>query len=364
MCAKKVESKRLSPAASQRALCKETTELVRSLIRHYHAFEAASKNGVTLDNLVQTVHDTARKSLSAKKYTAIRDHLLPLVRELTQLEYNEQHPASVAFLGPLYSYSHLATSQYFGSNITPHPVPTISNVFETVLKQEADFGVVPIENSTDGRIVDTLNVLARSPVSICGEINLPIHHTLLSLSALTDIREIYSKPQALSQCREWIAKHLPNATLVDTPSTTVAAELASQTPGAAAIASVLAGEHYGLNTLASKIEDRQGNVTRFAVIGDHQPTPSGSDKTTLIVELAHAPGALADAMLAFKKQSLNLTWIESFPKPNHPSEYVFFIELEGHREDAAVQTAISNLERKTQRISVLGSFPIHRPNSR
>ena len=173
------------------------------------------------------------------------------------------------------------------------------------------------------------------------------------------IREVYSKPQAISQCREWLAKHLPNAQLIDTPSTTVAAEIAAETSGAAAIASTLAGEHYGLNPVANKIEDRQGNVTRFAILGNDHPDATGIDKTTLIVELAHAPGALADAMTAFKKHKLNLTWIESFPKPNHPSEYLFFIELEGHRTDEAVTSALAALKRKTQRISVLGSFPKH-----
>ena len=358
MCAKKQE-RPYTAAQAKRILVSETKALIRSIMKHRQSFSDAFKAGQSPKKLQLLVNETLEKALAGKKYDPIRATLGHLIKELTQSEYNELKPATVAFLGPLYSYSHLATTQYFGTNIKPLPVTTIANVFEDVLKEKADFGVVPIENSTDGRIVDTLNVLSRSPVTICGEINLPIHHTLLSLEALDGIREVYSKPQALSQCREWLAKHLPNAQLIDTPSTTVAAEIAAETSAAAAIASTLAGEHYGLNPIASKIEDRQGNVTRFAILGNVQPDATGSDKTTLIVELAHAPGALADAMTAFKKHQLNLTWIESFPKPNHPSEYLFFIELEGHRTDKAVTSALAALKRKTQRISVLGSFPKH-----
>ena len=295
MCAKKQE-RPYTAAQAKRILVSETKALIRGILKHRQCFSDASKAGQSPKKLQLLVNETLEKDLAGKKYDPIRATLGHLIKELTQSEYNELKPATVAFLGPLYSYSHLATTQYFGTNITPLPVTTIANVFENVLKEKADFGVVPIENSTDGRIVDTLNVLSRSPVTICGEINLPIHHTLLSLESLDAIREVYSKPQALSQCREWLAKHLPNAQLIDTPSTTAAAEIAAKTRGVAAIASTLAGEHYGLNPIASKIEDSQGNVTRFAILGNEQPDATGSDKTTLIVELAHAPGALADAM--------------------------------------------------------------------
>lgn len=358
MSAKKQEPP-YTAAKAKRHLISETKTLIHGILKHRQSFADASNAGLSPKTLKLLVSEALETTLAAKKYSSIRSSVGHLINELSQIEYNELQPVAVAFLGPLYSYSHLATTQYFGTNITPLPVATIPNVFEDVLKENANFGVVPIENSTDGRIVDTLNVLSRSPVSICGEINLPIHHTLLSLESLQGITEVYSKPQAISQCREWLAKHLPGAQLIDTPSTTVAAEIASETPGAAAIASTLAGTHYGLNAVASKIEDRQGNVTRFAILGNEQPEATGVDKTTLIVELAHAPGALADAMTAFKKHRLNLTWIESFPKPNHPSEYLFFIELEGHRDDQDVTSALTALKRKTQRISILGSFPKH-----
>ena len=348
-----------TPAQAKKALGLETKQLIRSVERHLQSFAAASETGHDPNDLRNYVKSTITSALSATKYDGVRNAIGDLIGNLAQNEFNTHRSPSVAFLGPLYSYSHLATSRYFGNQFRANPVATIANVFDDVSKSNANFGVVPIENSTDGRIVDTLNVLSRSTLSICGEINLPIHHTLLSLSTMDSITTVYSKPQALSQCRDWLAEHLPNAELVDTPSTTVAAEIASATEGAAAIASILAGEHYGLMTVASKIEDRLGNVTRFAILGNDVPKPTGNDKTTLIVELKHAPGALADAMISFKKQRLNLTWIESFPKPNRASEYFFFIELEGHRDDPQVAEALRTLERKTQRISVLGSFPKH-----
>ncbi|MCH2372281.1 MAG: prephenate dehydratase [Pirellulales bacterium] len=354
----KQQTAKNTPAQTKKALGLETKQLIRSVARHLQCFATAAE-AHDPDLLRNYVKSTITSALSAKKYTGIRNTIGELVGKLAENEFNTHRSPSVAFLGPLYSYSHLATSRYFGKHFCANPVATIAHVFDDVSKTNADFGVVPIENSTDGRIVDTLNVLARSTLSICGEINLPIHHTLLSLSTMDSITTVYSKPQALSQCRDWLAEHLPNAELVDTPSTTVAAEIASTTKGAAAIASTLAGEHYGLTAVASKIEDRLGNVTRFAILGNDIPKPTGNDKTTLIVELKHAPGALADAMISFKKQRLNLTWIESFPKPNRPSEYFFFIELEGHRDDPPVVYALRNIERNTQRISVIGSFPKH-----
>lgn len=358
MCAKP-RSAKTNPAQTKKALGLETKQLIRSVAQHLKSFANAANAGNDTDALHRFVNATLTTALSEKQYNGLRAAIHPLVKGLAESEYNNHRAANVAFLGPLYSYSHLATSRYFGENFTPRPVATIEQVFVDVSKESADFGVVPIENSTDGRIVDTLNVLSRSTLSICGEIKLPIHHTLLSLEEMNSIKTVYSKPQALSQCRNWLTENLPNAQLIDTPSTTAAAKIASETPGTAAIASVLAGEHYGLIAVASKIEDRQGNLTRFAVLGSEIPRPTGSDKTTLIVELKHAPGALADAMIAFKKQQLNLTWIESFPKPNRPSEYFFFMELEGHRDDPEVSAALHTLERNTQRISVLGSFPKH-----
>ncbi|MDX1947282.1 MAG: prephenate dehydratase [Pirellulaceae bacterium] len=265
-------------------------------------------------------------------------------------------PVRVAYLGPKYSYSHLAAIERFGDVPDLTPVATIKAVFESVHTEQSDFGIVPIENSTDGRIVDTLDMFARLPTRITGEVQLAIHHHLLGKCPRGEITEVYSKPQALSQCREWLAKHLPGAKQIEMTSTAVAAQIAADKPGAAAIASLEAGQHYGLLSIDANIEDNKHNVTRFAVIGGEPAGRTGSDKTALMFEIPHKSGALADAMVVFKRCRLNLTWIESFPMPGSKNEYLFFVELEGHQVDSRVKKAILALARKTARLDILGSY--------
>jgi chorismate mutase/prephenate dehydratase len=265
-------------------------------------------------------------------------------------------PLRVAYLGPMYSYSHLAAIERFGSGTELVPVATIPAVFEELNRGHVDFGIVPIENSTDGRVVDTLGMFTRLPVRICGEVQLRIHHFLLGKCQRAEIKEVYSKPQALSQCRDWLAKHLPLARTVEMTSTAAAAQLAAEKPGAAAIASLQAAVNYGLNVIAENIEDNRNNITRFAVISDHDGRRTGRDKTAVMFEIAHVPGALADATMIFKRGRLNLTWIESFPMPNSQSEYLFFVEMEGHHEDTRVKRALEALAKKTERLEILGSY--------
>jgi len=216
---------------------------------------------------------------------------------------------------------------------------------------------VPIENSTDGRIADTLDMFARMPTRISGEVQLTIHHNLLANCARGQVREVHSKPQALSQCRNWLASHLPGARMVETASTTAAAEAAATQQGVAAIASAEAGVNYGLNVLTRCIEDNPNNVTRFAILGDGVSSKTGRDITSLMFQLDHQPGALADAMAIFKRNRLNLTWIESFPLRESKNEYLFFVELEGFESDLRVRRAVSSLGRRTKRLEVLGSYP-------
>ena len=175
------------------------------------------------------------------------------------------------------------------------------------------------------------------------------------------MREVYSKPQALSQCRNWLAKHLPAARTIEVTSTSTAAQLAGEKPGAAAIASLQAGIHYGLEVLAEDIEDNPTNTTRFAVIGDHVPPRTGNDRTAMLFQVEHRPGALADAMMIFKRNKLNLTWIESFPIPGSNRGYLFFVEMEGHETDAQLRRAVATLKKKALRLEILGSFPATTP---
>ncbi len=262
----------------------------------------------------------------------------------------------VAYLGPPYSYSHMAAIQQFGRSVELVPVSTIAAVFDEVNRRQVDFGLVPIENSTDGRIVDTLDMFARLPVKICGEVPLRIHHHLLAKCPREEVREVYSKPQALSQCREWLSKHLVGVRMVEMTSTAAAAKLAVDKPGAAAVASREAGVTYGLDVLASNIEDNKNNITRFAVIGSESCRRTGNDKTSLMFEIPHKPGALADAMMVFKRNRLNLTWIESFPMSGTKNEYLFFVEFEGHENDLRVKRAMASLAKKTVRLEALGSY--------
>jgi chorismate mutase/prephenate dehydratase len=267
----------------------------------------------------------------------------------------EQH-IRVAHLGPAWTYSHLAALHRFGSSVEFVPVASISAAFEEVHAGHSHYGVVPLENSTDGRIADTLDNFSRLPVKICAEVPLRIHHTLLAACDRAAIREVYSRPQALSQCRNWLARHLPNAQLIEVTSTSAAAETAADKPHAAAIASRQAGVHHGLNVLAENIEDIADNTTRFAVIGHADASRTGKDKTSLMFEIEHKPGGLADALSIPKKQKLNLTWIESFPMPGKERGYIFFVELEGHRDDLRVRRAIASLEKRCKRVVILGSY--------
>ncbi|MFP6618053.1 MAG: prephenate dehydratase, partial [Pirellulaceae bacterium] len=286
-----------------------------------------------------------------------------ILLELARAEAALLSPTSVSYLGPKYSYSHLAAMERFSGTTTLNPVATIATVFEDVHDGRTEFGLVPLENSTDGRVVDTLGMFTRLPVRICGEVQLRIHHNLLAKSPAVKIREIHSKPQALSQCRQWLTKHFPQARLVHAASTTEAACLASTKSTIAAVASLPAAEEYGLQIIAANIEDNPDNITRFAVIGDSPSPRTKGAKTSLMFEISHRPGGLADMMAIFKRNRLNLTWIESFPLAGRAQEYLFFIELEGHQLEPRVKRALSSLERKSVRLEILGSYPASLPLS-
>ncbi|TWU48776.1 Prephenate dehydratase [Rubripirellula tenax] len=280
-----------------------------------------------------------------------------VLRHLASLCLQSIHELRVAYLGPKHSYSHLAAIKYFGDASALTPVSSIPAVFDAIERGDVASGIVPIENSTDGRVVDTLGMFVRREMQICGEVVMAIHHNLLSKTPRHEIVEVHSKPQALSQCRGWLAKNLPSARLVEISSSAAAAELASKKHGVAAVASIEAGREYDLDVIDASIEDNRHNVTRFAVLGKERPPRTGVDKTAILFQVAHKPGALADAMQVFKNHKLNLTWIESFPSPDAANEYLFFVELTGHRDDSGVIAAVDELTAQSQRLTVLGSYP-------
>jgi chorismate mutase / prephenate dehydratase len=289
-----------------------------------------------------------------------RQKLEGIFRELLGTCHTLVRKLRIAFLGPLYSYSHLAAIRRFGQSVELAPVGSIAAVFEEVDRGQSDFGLVPLENSTDGRIADTLDMFTRLPIRICGEVEMRIHHTLLGKCPRNEIQEVYSKPQAISQCRNWLARHLPAARTVEVTSTTTAAQLAKEKPGAAAIAGMEAAIHYGLEVLAENIEDNPSNTTRFAVIGGQPPPRTANDRTAMLFQVEHRPGTLAEAMNIFKRNKVNLTWIESFPVPNAERTYLFFVEMEGHETDDRLRRAVKTLKSKALRLEMLGSFPASR----
>jgi len=331
-------------------LFQERARLVVEMAKGAHApGEAALASGLTAEALRELL-DRSGGPLPKRGLEIIFCQLLSACRSLVQ-------KLRIAFLGPTYSYSHLAALNRFGESVEFVPVGTIAAVFEEVDRGQSDFGLVPVENSTDGRIADTLEMFTRMPTRVCGEVEMRIHHTLLGKCPRTEVQEVYSRPQALSQCRNWLAKHLPAARTIEVTSTSTAAQLAKEKPGAAAIASLEAGVHYGLDVLAENIEDNPSNATRFAVIGGDAPPRTGNDRTAMLFQVEHRPGALAEAMNIFKRNRVNLTWIESFPVPNSDRAYLFFVEMEGHESDARLRRAVTALKRKALRLEILGSFP-------
>jgi chorismate mutase/prephenate dehydratase len=357
-------TKKKSSGGSVNSLRREIQRLDRDLLKLVSdRARAAQKLAKVRQQDGAALYDLAEEQLEQTELLAQNKGPLgeaavrSIFREVLGASRTLVKPIRVAYLGPKYSFSHLAAIDRFGDGPDLTPVATIKAVFESIHFHQTDFGIVPIENSTDGRIVDTLDMFARIPTRITGEVELAIHHHLLGKCSRGEVSEVYSKPQALSQCREWLAKNLPQAKAIEMTSTAIAAQIAADKPGAAAIASLEAGTHYGLAVIDSNIEDNKHNITRFAVIGGEMPHRTGRDKTALMFEIPHKPGSLADAMLVFKRGRLNLTWIESFPMPNTKNEYLFFVELEGHQTDSRVKRALEALRRKTARLEILGSYP-------
>ena len=290
------------------------------------------------------------------------DTLRLIFRELMSGSRALQSLLRVACLGPKFSYSHLASVAKFGEGVEHVPVGSIAAVFEEVNRRHVHFGIVPLENSTDGRIADTLDMFIRTPgLKIRAEVRLRIRHCLLGKCEWGEVRRVYSKAQALSQCRYWLGKNLPQASYHEVVSSAAAAELAQREPFAAAIASHPAGEAYHLNVLAANIEDQSNNVTRFAVIAERAEMRTGHDKTTLIIRLSNLAGSLIDAISPLKKNGVNMTWIESFPTAEVPVDrdptYLFFVDIEGHVDDAAVKIALDQVRKRVERLEILGSYP-------
>ncbi len=292
-----------------------------------------------------------RGPLSAKAVTAI-------YREIMSASLALQQTLTVAYMGPEASFSHLAARKRFGSQVNFLVCGSISDVFASVERGGAEYGVVPIENSVEGAVTHTLDMFFDSSLQICAQVILDVAHNLLAKCSRSAVRRIYSNPQVFGQCRRWLLENLPDAELIEVSSTTRAAQLAAKERGAAAIASVLAASVYGLRILERDIEDSPHNQTRFLVIGKTIVAPTGRDKTSLLFSIKDKVGALHEMLVPFKKQGLNLTKIESRPSKRRAWEYYFFVDISGHRDEPRLRRALAALEPRCGFLKVLGSYPV------
>jgi chorismate mutase/prephenate dehydratase len=284
--------------------------------------------------------------------------LRSVFREIISASLALEAPMKVAFFGPKATFTHLAAMQQFGLSAELVPQKSIPAVFEEVGKGRAQYGVVPVENSTEGMVSHTLDMFMESDLKINAEVLLEIHHYLLSRTGrLEDIKKVYSHPQPIAQCRDWLAENLPNIPVVDVASTAVAAQVVSEDYTAAAIASELAASMYDLKIVRERIEDQVNNFTRFLVIGKKLAESSGDDKTSLMFSVKDEVGILYRMLEPFAKRGINLSKIESRPLKKKAWEYIFFLDLMGHIADPVIAEAVQELKHCCQFVKVLGSYP-------
>jgi chorismate mutase/prephenate dehydratase len=283
--------------------------------------------------------------------------LVAIWRELMSGSFVLEKPLRIGYLGPGGSFSHTAAMLKFGQSVEYEPLADIRGIFDEIGKGHCDLGIVPIENTTGGGVIETLDALIDSNAKICSEVLMEIHHGLLANCSLEEIEKIYSKPEVFAQCRNWLSATMKDAQTISVASTAKAAQMAAEEKGAAAIGSRIAAELYGLKIVCENIEDIANNVTRFLVIGREDAKPTGEDKTAILFSTAHKAGALADVLDVFKRHEINLTNIESRPSKKRQWEYYFFVDFVGHRTNEKVQKGLDEARKHCLQLSILGSFP-------
>lgn len=306
----------------------------------------------------------ARESAVYDRVLALNKGPLPddcfraIYREIMAGTITLQRPLRISYFGVPGSFTHQAAMQKFGSGgVTYVAAPAFGDVFNAVERQHADFGIVPIENSTEGGINEVIDRFTQTKLKIAGEVYLPVHQNLICSGPLDGIRTVASHPQGLAQCRNWLRSNLPKAELRKSTSTVEGIEWAAKEPSIAAIGSTLAARIHDVPILYRNIEDVPDNITRFLIIGQKSPGRSGKDKTSLMFSIKDAPGALYAMLGGFEKHKVNMTRIESRPSKRKAWEYIFFVDLQGHMEDPEVARALEDLEARCKHIEVLGSYP-------
>lgn len=325
--------------------------------------QLAVKIGKIKDKLNKSVYSPEREQQIYNKLKKLNkgpldDKVLTAVyREIMSGTIMLQRPMKVAYLGPEATFTHLASQKKFGAQVEYVSTQTITDIFTEVERGSCDFGVVPVENSIEGAISHTLDMFVDSDLKICSEISLDVTHNLLANCKMSDIKKVYSKSEVFGQCRLWLESNLPGRHLMDTSSTSKAAEIAALEKNSAAIASSLAAEIYKVKIMAKSIEDSPHNVTRFLVIGNKETGYTGRDKTSVLFSVKDRVGALHDMLLAFKNAKINLTKIESRPSKKKAWDYYFFVDMQGHIREPRVKKALVNLEKKCHFLKIVGSYP-------
>ncbi len=286
------------------------------------------------------------------------DSIKPVFREIISACRSTEESLKVAYLGPQATFTHQAAIERFGQSVDYIPVQTIKDVFEEISKKRVDLGVVPVENTIEGIVNYTHDLLVDYPLKITGEVILEISLHLMSINPnLNQIVRVYSHRHALAECREWLMKNLPNAQLIEVESTAKAAEIAKDDYESAAVASKAAADIYGLHIIEKKIDRHTHNFTRFLIIGKDIPSPSGNDKTTFVFSVKNEVGALYKALEPLYKHGINMTKIESRPSKKEAWDYIFFTDIEGHIEEERIRDALRELEKKSPFFKILGSYP-------
>ncbi len=335
---------------SERAKCAESVGKVKRAAGEMDVnFYRPEREAQILRRMVETNQGPLKDQQITRIYRSIISSCLGLEQCLR-----------IAYLGPEGSYTQAAAQKHFSEGVKILSLASISQVFREVEVGTVDYGVVPIENSTEGVVSHTLDLFVQSPLSICGEIHLPIHHSLMCHSgslAYDDVKVIYGHQQSLAQCRAWLDSNVPNAERIAISSNSEGARRVQSEHHSAAIAGQVAAELYKLHTLQENIEDNPNNTTRFLVIGDQKVECSGDDKTTLLISAKNRSGALYHLLQPLKDYGLDMTRIESRPSKDTNWEYFFFMDIDGHIADQNVQAALTELKQEAELIRVLGSYP-------
>ncbi|MCG3178395.1 MAG: P-protein [Phycisphaerae bacterium] len=283
--------------------------------------------------------------------------LWAIYRELMSGSFALERRLRIGYLGPEGSFSHLGATVKFGQSVEYRPLPDIRTIFEEVARGHVDLGMVPVENSIGGGVIDTLDAFIELEMHICAEVMVAIHHNLLARRPVDKLEKIYSKPEVFTQCRRWLSANGLMDKTVPVASTSRAAEIVTGEESSGAIGSALAAKLYGLPIQVPNVEDNANNLTRFLVIGKESARPSGEDKTAIMFTTAHRSGALADVLDVFRRNGVNLTNIDTRPSKKHNWEYYFFVDCEGHREDENMIQAVEEAREHCLQLNVLGSFP-------